>query len=105
MLPINKIFETIQNLPNNPLNILTENEPTPEDSLGVLCEKLSSVTIQMFHNQEILYQIRKLTIEEFKLKYENDLENLHNIIKRCCDLNVQRARLMDAIDIVLIIKE
>lgn len=79
-------------------DILQENYPTNEDSLGQLCNKLSCVTIQMWHNQEYLYAVRKMTVDDFKEKYADSLDELHKIVKRCCDLNHQRSLLMDAID-------
>lgn len=80
------------------LDVLDGNNPLHDDTVGSLCNKLSCVTIQMWHNQEILYKIRKMTKEEFVEKYSNDLYDLHKTIKRCCDLNYQRSLLMDAID-------
>lgn len=77
---------------------LIENNPTESDTIGSLCNKLNSVCIQMWHNQEFLYAVRKMTPEEFKGIYGGNLSNLHRIIKRCCDLNYQRSLLMDAID-------
>lgn len=77
---------------------LIENNPKPGDSIGLLTYKLNCVCIQMWHNQEFLYAVRKMTLDEFKDKYGSDLNNLHRMIKRCCDLNYQRSLLMDAID-------
>lgn len=77
---------------------LVENNPSPDDNIGDLTYKLNCVCIQMWHNQEFLYAVRKMTREEFKERYGNDLDNLHRMVKRCCDLNYQRSLLMDAID-------
>lgn len=52
----------------------------------------------MWHNQERLYEIRRMDLDEFIQRYDGKLKELHAIIKRCCDLNVQRAELMDEID-------
>jgi len=84
------------------LDVLEANDPKNTDQIGELCNKLSCVTIQMWHNQEILFEIRRMGTDEFKSRYGNELDKLHQIIKRCCDLNVQRARLMDAIDEVAV---
>ena len=80
------------------LNVLPSNDPTDNDSIGALCNKLSCVTIQMWHNQELLYKIRHMTAQEFENEYKDDLVGLHDTVKRCCDLNYQRSKIMDAID-------
>ena len=94
----NNIVEILSTINKDPLNLLEENEPELEDSLGSLISKLSCVTIQMWNNQDILYKIRFMTQEEFANNYNDDMSKLHNIIKRACDLNIQRTRLMDSID-------
>jgi len=80
------------------LDTLEENDPTENDTVGSLCNKLSCVTIQMWHNQESLYAIRKMSPSQFSEQYKNKMDELHRILKRCCDLNYQRSLLMDAID-------
>ena len=71
---------------------------TDMDTLGTLIDKLITVDLKMWHNQEALYAIRRMTPTDFKEKYGNNLTELYDTIKRCCDLNVQRSKLMDAID-------
>jgi indole-3-glycerol phosphate synthase len=71
------------------------------DTFGNLVDKLCIVNSKMWHNQEILYEIRKMTEEQFAEKYGNKLQELHKIVSRCCDLNVQRSKLIDEIDIFL----
>jgi hypothetical protein len=56
----------------------------------------------MWHNQELMYAIRKMTPEEFEIKYGKDLKGLHHVIERACTLNVQRAQLMDEIDAMVV---
>jgi len=68
------------------------------DTLGNLVDKLTTVNAKLWHNQEELYKIRKMTPEEFESVHGKDLRGLHAILARCCDLNVQRAKLMDEID-------
>jgi len=80
------------------LDALKENDPSECDSVGTLISKLACVTTQMWSNQEVLYAIRFMDTDEFIKQYDNNLKELHMTIKRCCDLNVQRANLMDAID-------
>lgn len=68
------------------------------DTLGSLIDKLITVDMKMWHNQEQLYAIRKMTTDQFVDRYGMSMTELHDVVKRCCDLNVQRARLVDAID-------
>ena len=79
-------------------DILDENFPQDLDTIGKLQYKLTCTCIQMWNNQEFLYAVRKMTTDEFIIKYGDDLTQLHRMVKRCCDLNNQRAQLMDAID-------
>lgn len=79
-------------------DVMEENNPKESDTIGELQHKLTCTCIQMWHNQEFLYAVRKMTADEFIEKYSDDLKQLHRMVKRCCDLNNQRAQLMDAID-------
>ena len=75
------------------------------DTFGSLIDKLFTVDIKMWNNQEFLYEIRKMSFEEYKIKYfdnENGAKDLWVILKKCCDLNVQRNNLIDEIDEKLI---
>lgn len=76
-------------------------ESTPMETLGSLTDKLMTVSQKMWHNQERLYEIRRMTLEEFHERWDGELDELHEVIKRCCDLNVQRSSLMDEIDTLL----
>lgn len=80
------------------LDCSMEDKKEAMDTFGNLVDKLITVNLKMWHNQEDLYTIRKMTPEQFEEKYDKDLKNLHRIIDRCCTLNVQRANLMDEID-------
>ena len=70
------------------------------DTLGSLVDKLVTVDMKMWHNQERLYEIRRMTSDEFSTRYGSDtgLAELHAVVTRCCDLNVQRVRLIEEID-------
>jgi len=71
------------------------------DTLGSLVDKLCTVDLKMWQNQEFLYEIRRMTFEEFKEKYWTDkqgAEKLWAILKKACDLNVQRNQLIDEVD-------
>jgi hypothetical protein len=71
------------------------------DTLGSLVDKLITADLKMWNNQEILYEIRRMSFDEYKTKYfstEKGAENLWESLKKCCDLNVQRNQLIDEID-------
>jgi len=71
------------------------------DTLGSLIDKLTTIDLKMWNNQELLYEIRKMTFEEYKSKYfetEDGAKKLWECLKRACDLNVQRNQLIDEVD-------
>jgi hypothetical protein len=100
MLLYDELIKIIQEkgLVQSTLDLFSENNPGPNDSLSDLIYKLSCTTNQMWYSQEVLYKIRFMTPDDFIKEYGDDPIELHNILKRACDLNVQRANLMDAID-------
>jgi hypothetical protein len=71
------------------------------DTLGNVIDKLVTVDMKMWDNQEILYEIRKMSFEEYKEKYfesESGAKNLWSILKKATDLNVQRNQLINEVD-------
>jgi len=71
------------------------------DTLGGLIDKLITVDLKMWNNQELLYEIRRMSFEEYKNKYflkEEGAEDLWNSLKKACDLNVQRNQLINEVD-------
>lgn len=75
------------------------------DSLGNVVDKLVTVDMKMWDNQELLYEIRRMTFEEYKEKYfnnENGAMLLWDSLKKACDLNVQRNQLINEFDEKLI---
>jgi hypothetical protein len=71
------------------------------DTIGGLFDKLATVDLKMWNNQELLYEIRRMTFDEFKDKYfksEDGAERLWACLKKACDLNVQRNELIDEVD-------
>lgn len=75
------------------------------DTLGGVIDKLITVDMKMWDNQEILYEIRRMTFEEFKVKYWNAEEGasiLWAVLKKACDLNVQRSQLINEVDLKII---
>lgn len=71
------------------------------DTLGSLVDKLFTVDMKMWNNQELLYDIRRMTFDEFKKRYFSNPEGAEKLwdgLKKACDLNVQRNQLIDEID-------
>lgn len=71
------------------------------DTLGGLIDKLITVDLKMWNNQEFLYEVRRLDFDDFEKKYvstKEAKESLYQSIKKCCDLNVQRNQIIDEID-------
>jgi hypothetical protein len=75
------------------------------DTFGGLVDKLITVDMKMWNNQELLYEIRRMNFDEYKEKYfssEDGAQNLWECLKKACDLNVQRNQLIDEIDLKVI---
>ena len=71
------------------------------DTLGSLIDKLNTIDLKMWNNQELLYEIRRMSFDEYKTKYFNNLDGaelLWESLKKACDLNIQRNQLIDEID-------
>lgn len=71
------------------------------ETIGGLVDKLQIVNLKMWNNQEFLYEIRRMTFDEYKEKYfkdEEGAEKMWGFLKKACDLNVQRNQLVDEID-------
>lgn len=71
------------------------------DTVGGIIDKLITIDMKMWDNQEILYEIRRMNFEEYKSKYFSSEEGaltLWNCLKKACDLNVQRNQLIDEVD-------
>jgi len=75
------------------------------DTIGSLIDKLITVDTKMWVAQEEFYKIRKMTYAAFLASYElNDTvgaARLYDTFKKGIDLNLQRNRLIDEIDIAL----
>lgn len=71
------------------------------DSLGSLIDKMITIDMKMWNNQEILYKIRKMSFEEYKQEYflsEDGAIKLWEVLKKACDLNVQRNQIINEVD-------
>lgn len=82
--------------------------PVPEegrrevaDTLGSLTDKLAIVTTRMWHCQDVLYEIRRMSKEQFIQKYSGKQDEVYDILKRATDMNIQRNQLMDEIDMYI----
>jgi GNAT superfamily N-acetyltransferase len=75
------------------------------DTLGSIIDKLVTVDMKMWDNQELLYEIRRISFDEFKEKYfltEEGSKILWEILKKACDLNVQRNQLINEVDFKIV---
>lgn len=71
------------------------------DTLGNVIDKLITVDMKMWDNQELLYEIRRMTFDEYNEKYfksEDGAKKLWGVLKKACDLNVQRNQLINEVD-------
>lgn len=71
------------------------------DTLGNVIDKLVTVDMKMWDNQELLYEIRRMSFDEYKQKYfadEEGAQKLWAILKKATDLNVQRNQLINEVD-------
>lgn len=71
------------------------------DTIGSLFDKLATINLKMWNNQEILYEIRRMNFEKFKAKYfdtKDGAKKLWKCLKKACDLNIQRNQLIDEVD-------
>lgn len=70
------------------------------ETIGTLTDKLCTVDLKMWHNQELLYAIRRMSLEQFIDKYNTyeGMQDLYNTLKKACDLNVQRNNIMYELD-------
>lgn len=106
-MDINKAFKEFKNndignlystLSESWFDYKADEEPNMADGIGSIMDKLATVDFKMAHNQNILYEVRKQTPEEFEKQWSNNMAGLHDVLKRCLDLNSQRSRLVDEID-------
>jgi|WetSurMetagenome_2_1015567.scaffolds.fasta_scaffold163251_2 hypothetical protein len=75
------------------------------DTIGSLVDKLATVNNKMFFNQEFLYEIRRMSKEEFTSKYitnQPELEDLYGKLLKIVDLNLQRQSLIVEHDKLLV---
>ena len=74
---------------------------TEEKTIGQLVQELIALDIDMWNNQEFVYEIRRMSFDEYKEKYfadEEGAEKMWSFLKKACDLNVSRNDAMDALD-------
>ena len=74
------------------------------DTLGSLVDKLGTVVMKLWNTQAFVYEIRKMSWEDFQEKCLKDEEYLHKFydsLHQATDLNLQRNALIDEIDTTL----
>lgn len=75
------------------------------DSLGSLIDKMNTCSLKMWWAQENIYDIRHMSFEEYKTAYfenEEGAKKLWEILKKACDLNLQRNEIIDEIDLKIV---
>jgi len=80
------------------------------DTFGGLIDKLITADLKMWNNQEVFYEIRRMTYDQFKEKYLSNEEGsveLWKVLGKLADLNLQRNKLIDEVDekLVSLIKQ
>lgn len=71
------------------------------DTVGSLIDKLTTIDLKLWNSQEILYELRRMTFDEYKQKYfqsEEGAKEMWEILKKTTDLNYQRSQLVHEID-------
>lgn len=74
------------------------------DTIGSLVDKIATVNQKTFASQEILYEIRRMSFEQYKEAFfasEDGARRLWEMLKKTCDFNVQRAQLILEIDVLV----
>ena len=75
------------------------------DTLGNLIDKLNTVSLKMWWAQENIYEVRRISFQEFREKYivdEDGAKKLYETIQKACDLNIMRNQLINEIDAKII---
>lgn len=71
------------------------------DTLGSLIDKLTTTGLKLWHKQDFVYKIRKMSWEEFNTKCHEDnsfLKEFYDSLQTATDLNVQRSELIKEFD-------
>jgi hypothetical protein len=79
------------------------------DTIGSLVDKLATVNQKLFLQQELIYEIRRMSFEQFLQRFVIDMlgtRELYDGLHKISDLNLQRNALMGEVDqrIVSLIK-
>jgi hypothetical protein len=71
------------------------------DTFGSLVDKLATCNQKMFMAQEDLYQVRKMTFEQFKETFcssDEGINRIYSYFKKGMDLNLQRQAIILELD-------
>lgn len=75
------------------------------DTPGSLVDKISIINLKLFHNQELLYAIRRMNydkfLERFKAVDSEGIKELYDWLQKMSDLNSQRNMLIDEFDTMI----
>jgi hypothetical protein len=75
------------------------------DTLGSVIDKLITIDMKLWNNQELLYKIRRMSFDQFREEYINSDEKIYALwisLQKTCDLNVQRNQLIDEVDLKIV---
>jgi hypothetical protein len=75
------------------------------DTVAGLIDKLFTVDMKLWNNQEFIYKIRRISYNQFREEYvssEEKVKILWDALQKICDLNIQRNQLIDEIDLKII---
>jgi len=66
------------------------------DTVGALCDKLTIVNMKLWHKQDVVHEIRRMSLDDFRDRFTH--EDLYHLFQALADLNLQRNQLIDEID-------
>lgn len=72
--------------------------------IGRAIARLVDVDLDMWEAQDALYEVRRMTYEEYLKKYgaPEGAREVWSILKRACDLNLKRNDAIDALDLEVV---
>lgn len=70
------------------------------DTIGQLIDKIATINNKTFVAQDDIYRIRRMSWEEFKEEFttEEGTRAVYEMLKKSCDLNVQRSYAVTELD-------
>jgi hypothetical protein len=72
------------------------------ETIGAIIDRLATTNQKMFMEQEKLYSIKRMSLQEFENTYKNNMKELYDYFQKCAILNLQRNAAIDEIDVRLV---